>query len=108
MGKAITPAPLQALLRYLKIDPSTNAYDSLGDIYMLAGTYDKAEEMKVKAAEKDSSLYFVKRSLVFPGTFCETQPRGAAEAQPDARRGYRRSGQGALPRRFSVLSLPDG
>jgi serine/threonine protein kinase/tetratricopeptide (TPR) repeat protein len=56
---------LQALLRYLKIDPSTNAYDSLGDIYMLAGAYDKAEEMKNKAAEKDSSLYYVKSSLVF-------------------------------------------
>ena len=56
---------LQALTRYLKIDPSTNAYDSLGDAYMLAGEYDKAEEMKRKAAEKDGNLYYVKRSLVF-------------------------------------------
>ena len=56
---------LQALTQYLKIDPSTNALDSLGDAYMLAGEYDKAEEMKKKAAEKDSSLYYVKRSLVF-------------------------------------------
>jgi tetratricopeptide (TPR) repeat protein len=56
---------LQALTRYQKIDPSTNAYDSLGDAYMLAGEYDKAEEMKRKAAEKNGNLYFVKRSLVF-------------------------------------------
>jgi serine/threonine protein kinase/predicted Zn-dependent protease len=56
---------LQALTRYLKIDPSTNAYDSLGDAYMLAGEYGKAEEMKRKAAEKNGNLYFVKRSLVF-------------------------------------------
>ncbi|MBP1596000.1 MAG: serine/threonine protein kinase with repeat [Acidobacteria bacterium] len=56
---------LQVLTRYLQIDPSTNAYDSLGDAYMLAGEYDKAEELKLKAAEKDPGLYYVKRSLVF-------------------------------------------
>ncbi len=55
---------LQALQRYMKLDPSTNAYDSLGDIYMLAGQYDKAEDYKQKAAEKDGSLYYVRRSLV--------------------------------------------
>jgi len=60
---------LAALTQYLKIDPSINAYDSLGDVLMLAGEYDKAEEMKNKAAAEaektGSSLYYVKRSLVF-------------------------------------------
>jgi serine/threonine protein kinase/Flp pilus assembly protein TadD len=52
---------LQAMTQYLKIDPSTNAYDSLGDVYMLAGEYDRAEEAKLKAGTE----YYVKRSLVF-------------------------------------------
>lgn len=60
---------LQALTQYLKIDPGINAYDSLGDVYMMAGNYDKAEEMKNKAAKEaekiGSSLYYVKRTLVF-------------------------------------------
>jgi len=60
---------LQALTQYLKIDPSINAYDSLGDVYMVAGEYDKAEEMKNRAAQEagkiGSSLYYVKRTLVF-------------------------------------------
>ncbi len=60
---------LEALTQYVKIDPSINAYDSLGDVLMLAGEYDKAEEMKNKAAAEaekiGSSLYYVKRSLVF-------------------------------------------
>jgi eukaryotic-like serine/threonine-protein kinase len=56
---------LKVLTQYLKIDPSTNAYDSLGDVYMGAGEYDKAEDMKRKAAAKDPSLYYVNRSLVF-------------------------------------------
>jgi tetratricopeptide (TPR) repeat protein len=59
----------QVLTRYLQIDPSTNAYDSLGDAYMLAGDYDRAEAMKLKAAAQDSSLYYVKRSLVFIDIF---------------------------------------
>ena len=60
---------LGALTQYLKIDPSINAYDSLGDVLMLAGEYDKAEEMKSKAAAEaekiGSNLYYVKRTLVF-------------------------------------------
>jgi eukaryotic-like serine/threonine-protein kinase len=60
---------LRALTQYLKIDPSINAYDSLGDVLTLAGEYDKAEEMKSKAAAEaekiGSSLYYVKRTLVF-------------------------------------------
>lgn len=55
----------KVLTQYLKIDPSMNAYDSLGDVYMGAGDYDKAEDMKRKAAAKDPSVYYVNRSLVF-------------------------------------------
>jgi serine/threonine protein kinase/tetratricopeptide (TPR) repeat protein len=63
------PRALQALTQYLKLDPSINAYDSLGDVYMLQGEYDKAEEMKNRAAQEaaknGSSPYYVMRSLVF-------------------------------------------
>ena len=55
----------EVLTQYLKSDPVTNAFDSLGDVFMSAGEYEKAEEMKRKAAEKDPRLYYVNRSLVF-------------------------------------------
>ncbi len=55
----------QALNRYLEIDRSANAYDSLGDIYMHAGDYTKAAGMKQKALEGDPSLYYAKRGLAF-------------------------------------------
>jgi tetratricopeptide (TPR) repeat protein len=54
---------LEALTRYLAIDPSTNAYDSLGDLCMLSGDYAKAEEWKQEAVSRDPSLYYSKRSL---------------------------------------------
>ncbi len=56
---------LQALNHYLQLDPSTNAYDSLGDAYMLAGDYERAEAMKTDAIARDPTLYYAKRSLVF-------------------------------------------
>jgi serine/threonine protein kinase/tetratricopeptide (TPR) repeat protein len=60
---------LQALTQYLRLDPSINAYDSMGDVCMLAGEYGRAEEMKNRAAEEaariGSDLYYVKRTLVF-------------------------------------------
>jgi serine/threonine protein kinase/tetratricopeptide (TPR) repeat protein len=71
-----------ALTQYLKIDPSTNAYDSLGDMYMSAGDYDKAEEMKRKAAAKDPTLYYVNRSLVFLDIL--RGRNGAAQAKLDS------------------------
>ena len=58
-------AALQALNHYLQLDPSTNPYDSLGDAQMLAGNYDQAETMKLNAIERDPTLYYAKRSLVF-------------------------------------------
>ena len=44
---------LVACRRYLELDPSANAYDSLGDAYMQGGNYAKAEEMKSKAMQMD-------------------------------------------------------
>jgi eukaryotic-like serine/threonine-protein kinase len=51
--------------RYLELDPSANAYDSLGDAYMLGGNYAKAEEMKSKAMQMDPQMYYAARNLAF-------------------------------------------
>jgi serine/threonine protein kinase/tetratricopeptide (TPR) repeat protein len=56
---------LENLNRYLEIDPSPNAYDSLGDAYMSAGDYARAWDMKSKAVQKDPSLYYASRSLAY-------------------------------------------
>ena len=56
---------LATCLRYLELDPSANAYDSLGDAYMLAGNYAKAEEMKSKAMQMDPQMYYASRNLAF-------------------------------------------
>jgi serine/threonine protein kinase/tetratricopeptide (TPR) repeat protein len=51
--------------RYLELHQSANAYDSLGEIYMLAGEYDSAEKMKQKAIEMDPQIYYASRNLAF-------------------------------------------
>ena len=56
---------LVTCLRYLELDPSANAYDSLGDAYMQAGNYAKAEEMKSKAMQMDPQMYYASRNLAF-------------------------------------------
>ena len=56
---------LVTCLRYLELDPSANAYDSLGDAYMLGGNYAKAEEMKSKAMQMDPQMYYASRNLAF-------------------------------------------
>jgi serine/threonine protein kinase/tetratricopeptide (TPR) repeat protein len=56
---------LEAFKRYLELDHSANAYDSLGDAYMLAGDYAKAEEMKNKAIQMDPQIYYANRNLAF-------------------------------------------
>ncbi len=58
----------QALLacrRYIELDPSANASDSLGDAYMQAGDYAKAEEMKLKAMQMDPQMSYASRNLAF-------------------------------------------
>ncbi len=54
---------LAAARRYLELDHSGNAYDSLGDVYMEAGDYVKAEEMKSKAIQVDPQMYYAIRNL---------------------------------------------
>jgi serine/threonine protein kinase/tetratricopeptide (TPR) repeat protein len=56
---------LEACNRYLELDNSPNAYDSLGDIYMHAGNYAKAEEMKRMSIQLDPQLYYPRRNLAF-------------------------------------------
>ncbi len=56
---------LEAFNHYLEIDPSANAYDSLGDAYMHAGNYEKAAEMKLKATQMDPLMYYASRNLAF-------------------------------------------
>jgi len=56
---------LEACTRYLELDGTANAYDSMGDIYMLAGNYAKAEEMKLEAIKRDPQMYYASRILAF-------------------------------------------
>jgi serine/threonine protein kinase/Tfp pilus assembly protein PilF len=56
---------LEACKRYLALHRSANAYDSLGEIYMLAGDYANAEQMKSKAIKMDPQIYYASRNLAF-------------------------------------------
>jgi serine/threonine protein kinase/tetratricopeptide (TPR) repeat protein len=56
---------IEACKRYLNLHQSANAYDSLGEIYMLAGDYSQAEEMKKKAIGMDPQIYYASRNLAF-------------------------------------------
>jgi tetratricopeptide (TPR) repeat protein len=61
---------LAACRRYLEIDPSANAYDSLGDAYMQAGDYAKAEEMKQRAIQLDPQMYYASGVLGYIELMC--------------------------------------
>jgi tetratricopeptide (TPR) repeat protein len=56
---------LTAWLRYLDLDRSANAYDSLGDAYMLAGNYSRAAEMKSIAIRMDPQLSYASCNLAY-------------------------------------------
>jgi serine/threonine protein kinase/Tfp pilus assembly protein PilF len=56
---------LEACKLYLELHQSANAYDSLGEIYMLAGDYINAEQMKSKAIQMDPQIYYASRNLAF-------------------------------------------
>ncbi|MBN2320519.1 MAG: protein kinase [Acidobacteria bacterium] len=56
---------LEACTSYLELDGSANAYDSMGDIYMHAGNYAKAEEMKLRAIEIDPQMYYASRNQAY-------------------------------------------
>lgn len=61
---------LAACRRYLELDPSANAYDSLGDAYMLAGEYAKAEQMKLKAIQMDPQMFYASLNLSYIEMLC--------------------------------------
>ena len=73
---------LIACLRYLELDPSANAYDSLGDAYMQGGNYAKAEEMKLKAMQMDPQMYYASRSLAFIKMRCGRYKAAAESLKP--------------------------
>ena len=56
---------LNACNRYLELEPTANAYDSYGDIYMHAGEYAKAIEMKREAIRLQPDHYWASRNLAF-------------------------------------------
>jgi tetratricopeptide (TPR) repeat protein len=53
--------------RYLELDRTANAYDSLGDAYFHRGDYSRAADAKRKVLEMDSGLYYAARSLAAIG-----------------------------------------
>ncbi|MEJ2244604.1 MAG: protein kinase [Acidobacteriota bacterium] len=56
---------LNACKRYLDLDSTPNAFDSLGDIYMHAGEYADAIKMKQTAIQLDPEQYYSSRNLAF-------------------------------------------
>ncbi|MBN1569633.1 MAG: protein kinase [Acidobacteria bacterium] len=56
---------LETCKRYLDLHQSANAYDSIGEIHMLAGDYAMAEQMKLKAIQMDPQIYYASRNLAF-------------------------------------------
>jgi tetratricopeptide (TPR) repeat protein/predicted Ser/Thr protein kinase len=52
------------LTRYLELDRSANAWDSLGDAYMHAGEYAKAAHAKQQALAQAPDLYFAVKRLI--------------------------------------------
>lgn len=78
------------LSRYLELDQSANAWDSLGDAYMHAGEYAKAAHAKRQALAQAPDLYFATKRLIaidiLTGRFAEADRKlqaalgGAADA----------------------------
>ncbi len=56
---------LDACRKYLELHQSANAYDSIGEIHMLAGDYARAEQMKRKAIQMDPQIYYAGRNLAY-------------------------------------------
>lgn len=51
--------------RYLALDQSANAHDSLGDAYMQAGDYANAKACKTKALSMDPKIFYAIRTIAF-------------------------------------------
>jgi tetratricopeptide (TPR) repeat protein len=58
-------AAIASLERYLQLDGTANAYDSLGHGLMAAGKYDEARAAFQRSIDLDSSLEFTKYGLAF-------------------------------------------
>jgi len=56
---------LDACRKYLELHQSANAYDSIGEIHMLAGDYARAEQMKLQAIQMDPQIYYAGRNLAY-------------------------------------------
>jgi tetratricopeptide (TPR) repeat protein len=56
---------IETLKRYVDLDKTPNALDSLADAYMLQGDYARAAELKREAYRRDPSFYFAPRSLAY-------------------------------------------
>ncbi len=69
----------EALRKYLEIDHSANALDSIGDACLCAGAYEDAAKYKLMAVQQDPSLYYARRSLpyidLFRGRFGRAESR---------------------------------
>ncbi len=72
-----------ALNRYHEIDKSANSFDSRGDVYMHAGDYSSAADMKRQALDRDPSLYYAKRGLAYVH-IVQGQHKAAAKILQDA------------------------
>ena len=59
----------EALRKYLEIDRSANALDSIGDAYLCAGAYEEAARYKLMALQQDPSLFYSRRSLPYVDLF---------------------------------------
>lgn len=57
------PRAREEFARYVHLDGSANAWDSVGDGFMHAGDYAQAGAAKQKALELDPNLYFSRRGL---------------------------------------------
>lgn len=62
-------AAIHALTRYVELDNSANAYDSLGDGFLHAGLYEQGVEMKRRSVATDATSPYPKRQLAFALTF---------------------------------------
>ncbi len=59
----------EALRKYLEIDHSANALDSIGDAYLCAGAYEEAAKYKLMAIQQDPLLFYARRSLPYIDLF---------------------------------------
>lgn len=60
---------IESMRKYLEIDRSANAFDSIGDAYLCAGAYEEAARYKSMAVQQDPTLNYARRSLPYIDVF---------------------------------------